>query len=518
MSIAPSVVFSDVTFAWPDGTVVLDGLTASFVAPRTGLVGANGSGKSTLLQLIAGHLQPDRGAVTVSGDVGHLPQGVTRSARTVADLLGVAPVVAAVRAVEAGSVDPADFDTIGVDWDIEVRAVDLLERVGVPADLDRPVSDLSGGEAMLVAVAGVQVRRAPIVLLDEPTNNLDADGRQRLYRLIDEWDGLIIVASHDRDLLNRLDATVELRDRGLTVFGGNYDEYREWVKIQQSAAVRAVRSAEQQLVRQQRERIKAEERIAHSQRQGRKDRANRKYGPSVINDRRNKAEKSQADRRLTADSRIDVARRSVSEAALQVRADDAVRVDVPDPNVPPGRRIVQWEDTQGRVFEIHGPERVGLVGANGAGKSTLLARILPTVNVRVGYLPQRIDLSDSSTVLELVRAAAPDVAPEVVRHRLARLLIRGPMVDRPVGTLSGGERFRVAMASILLADPPCELVVLDEPTNDLDMATVDHVVAGLAAYRGALIVVSHDRSFLRELDLDRVLHLQPDGRIADVTD
>ena len=171
----------------------------------------------------------------------------------------------------------------------------------------------------------------------------------------------------------------------------------------------------------------------------------------------------------------------------------------------------------GRNHVIRGPERVAILGANGVGKTTLLEALLPTVPVRVGYLPQRLLMDDDATVLELLRAGAPHVPPAELRNRLARLLIRGDMVTRPVGSLSGGERSRVALAQLLLADPPPELIVLDEPTNDLDPDSVDQLIDALAAYRGAVLVVSHDRAFLKPLGLDATLLLDEVGVLRHVS-
>ncbi|HLT83696.1 MAG TPA: ABC-F family ATP-binding cassette domain-containing protein [Phototrophicaceae bacterium] len=516
MSAHPSsVVLHDLSFTWPDGSPALEGVSGAFGRGRTGLVGANGAGKSTLLRLVAGRLRPTRGTVSVTGTVDHLPQRLTTSpGATLAHLLGVHATRAALRAVEAGSIDPADFDAVGTDWDIDERATAELAALGLPTDLDRPVTALSGGEAMLAAVAGVRLRRADVVLLDEPTNNLDAASRERLHDVVRQWRGTLVVVSHDLTLLDLMDETAELRAGTLTTFGGPYSAYREWLAAQQDAARQALRTAEQTLRKERREKAKAEERFAHSQRQGRRDRAEGKYPPIVLGGRKNAAEQSQGARREAVNARVAAARAAVDVAEEAVRDDDAIRVDLPDPRVPRGRRLAELPSSDGRAVVLQGPERVALVGDNGVGKTTLLRELLPALTVRVGYLPQRIELDDAASVLDTVRATAPDLPPGEVRNRLARLLVRGDMVDRPVGTLSGGERFRVALARLLLADPPPELLVLDEPTNDLDLPSVEQLVTALSAYRGGLLVVSHDRAFLDRLGLDLVVRLTPDGRLT----
>lgn len=538
-SATPSLLLDHVTVRWPDGSVALRDVSGAFGAGRTGLVGRNGSGKTTLLRVAAGELTPASGHVRAEGAVALLPQQLTLDVdRPVAALLGVERTLAALRAIERGDPDPRHFEVVGDDWDVEARAHAALAAAGLPPDaLERTVGSLSGGEAVLTAVAGIRAARPAVTLLDEPTNNLDREARERLGDIVRSWPGAVIVVSHDVALLELMDDTAELYDGGLSVFGGPYSAWRDWRDAEQEAAVRAERDAAQILRREKRQRIEAEQKLAGRASMARKAEAEKRVPKIIAHGRRSEAQVSAGRLRTEVRDKEAIAREALDAAGRRVRDDDAVRIDLPDPGVAAGRRILTISDG-GRAWTVQGPERVALVGPNGIGKTTLLERLvrnsgesdpsgvpegrdtpffLNSVRMqlhtgRVAYLPQRVDgLDDAASVLENVRAAAPDVPVPDLRNRLARFLLRGGAVERPVGSLSGGERFRVALARMLLADPPAQLLVFDEPTNNLDLDTVDQVVSALSAYRGAVLVVSHDAVFLERLGVDLTLELTPEG-------
>ncbi|KTS12871.1 ABC-F family ATP-binding cassette domain-containing protein [Microbacterium testaceum] len=522
---SPSLVFDHVRLEWPDGTVALDGVSGALGRGRTGLVGRNGAGKSTLLRLAAGHITPTSGSVSASGEVAMLPQRLAADPRRpVSSLLGVEKALTALRAIESGDVAPHHFDAVGDDWDVETRAHALLAEAGVASDaLDRTVGELSGGETMLAALVGLRARAADITLLDEPTNDLDREARARVSELVQAWPGTLVVVSHDVSLLELMDATAELYGHTLSVVGGPYSVWRAHRDAEQEAAVRAERDAAQSLRRERRQRIESYDKLATRARVAHKAQVEKRVPKIIAGGRANAAQVSAGRLSSEMKGKEDAARAALNEASARVRDDDVVRIDLPDPGNAPGRRVLTLGDGE-REWIVTGRERVALVGRNGTGKTTLLQSIVhgteAAVHARasvehVGYLPQRLDgLDDAASVLDTVCAAAPDVPVAAVRDRLARFLVRGDAVTRPLGSLSGGERFRVALARLLLADPPPQLLVLDEPTNNLDLDTVDQVVSALQAYRGAVLVVSHDDAFLARLGLDLLLELE-DGRLVE---
>ncbi|MFI6866945.1 ABC-F family ATP-binding cassette domain-containing protein [Nocardia sp. NPDC050406] len=523
MSMSSAITLRNLTFEWPDGSVALAGVDGTLGVGRTGLVGRNGVGKSTLLRLIAGILTPTSGQIETSGEVGYLPQTLTLGRDdTIARLLGIEHTLAALRAIESGATDEAHFETIGDDWDIEARADEALHDIGFGAgDLDRRVGEISGGEAMLVAITGLRIRRTPITLLDEPTNNLDRETRAKLAGFVDSWPGTLVVVSHDLELLEHMDATAELRAATLEVFGGPYSAWREYVEQEQAAAEQAARTAEQALKVEKRQRIEAETKLARRERTARNTQRNGGIPRILAGNRASNAQNSAGSMRTTLDAKVVAAQDALAAAAARVRREEHIHLQLPDPDVPRSRRIAELRDGD-RAIIIQGPERVALTGRNGTGKTTLVEQLLsgrhPERGVlstdRVGYLPQRLDdLDERASALDNVVAVAAATPVATIRNQLARLLLRGSSVERPVSTLSGGERFRVSLARLLLADPPAQLLVLDEPTNNLDIASVDQLVDALADYRGALLIISHDYPFLRRIGIDTVLELDADGHI-----
>jgi ATPase subunit of ABC transporter with duplicated ATPase domains len=532
----PSITLSDVRLQWPDSSTALAGISGTIGRGRTGLVGSNGAGKSTLLRLIAGILAPTSGHITTIGNVGYLPQTLTLNTdSTVADLLGVGPRVKALRAIEAGDASVENFEVVGDDWDIETRADESLRHIGFSgADLDRQVGEVSGGEAMLVAITGLRLQRTEITLLDEPTNNLDRHARAKLSGLLSAWPGTLVVVSHDLALLELMDDTAELHGGELTVFGGPYSAWRCHVDEQQAAAVQAAQAAKQTVKIEKRQRQEAEAKLAKRARTGRASYENKKGSKILMNQRASDAQVSAGKLRSGSDDKVNAAQAALDAASSRIREEERISVDLPDPDVPRGRRIAELRGTN-RAFLVEGPERVAIIGANGVGKTTLLERVISgepmtegdggesgapggrLYTERAGYLRQRLDgLDDAATTLENVQAAAPSVPGGEIRNQLARFLLRGDSVYRPVHTLSGGERFRVSLARLLLADPPAQVLILDEPTNNLDIQSVDQLVEALNAYRGAVILVSHDDEFLARLDLDLILSLDHDGSLNEI--
>ncbi|WP_328897524.1 ABC-F family ATP-binding cassette domain-containing protein [Streptomyces sp. NBC_00236] len=528
------ITCSSLSFAWPDGSPVLDDFHLTVGPGRTGLIGLNGSGKSTLLRLIAGELTPSDGHIRAAGEVGYLPQNLVLDTTLRVDAaLGIDGTRAALHAIEAGDVTEERFAAVGDDWDVEERALATLDQLGLGhIGLDRTIGEMSGGECVLLRLAALLLARPDVLLLDEPTNNLDLYARGRLYAAVDAWNGVLVVVSHDRELLERVDQIADLREGSVTWYGGNLSAYEEALAVEQEAAERMVRVAEADVHRQKRELAEAQVKLARRKRYGQKMYENKREPKIVMGARKRSAQESAGKHRIMHTEKLAEAKERLDDAVEAVRDDAEIRVELPHTKVHPGQGVLLLSDLElaygARVqgsFEVRGPERIALVGRNGAGKTTLLRTLAgdlapvsgeASVHLPMRFLPQRLDvLDDGLSVVENVARFAPDATDNRIRARLARFLFRGARADRAAGTLSGGERFRAALASLLLAEPAPQLLMLDEPTNNLDMASVRRLTAALDAYEGALIVASHDVPFLESLGITRWLLL--DGGIRDTT-
>jgi ATPase subunit of ABC transporter with duplicated ATPase domains len=529
-----SVTCTSLTFAWPDGSSVFEDLDAAFGPGRTGLVGVNGSGKSTLLKLIAGQLASVDGTVRIAGEVGYLPQNVTLdTALRVDETLGIAAQRAALHAIETGDAAEEHFETLGDDWDVEERALATLGELGLGhIDLDRTIGEVSGGESVLLRLAALLLGRPDVLLLDEPTNNLDLYARSRLYSAVASWPGVMIVVSHDRELLDLVDQIADLHSGEITWYGGNYSAYEEALTTEQDAATRMVRVAEADFRKQKRELSYAQVKLARRKKYGQKMFEQKREPKIVMGARRRSAQESAGKHRILHEERLAEAKERLDEAVEAVRDDDEIRVDLPYTAVPPGRQVLTLLDLHlaygarvGGGLDLRGPERIALIGRNGAGKTTLLRTIAgelapvsgeAVTHVPLRFLPQRLDvLDDELTVAENVARFAPGATNNRVRARLARFLFRGARADQQAATLSGGERFRAALAALMLAEPAPQLLMLDEPTNNLDMASVRQLTSALESYEGALIVASHDLPFLESIGITRWLLL--DGELRTIT-
>ena len=523
MSRSASITVANLGWSTPDGEPVLTGLDLSFTRERCGIVGRNGVGKSTLLGLIAGQIEPATGAVTINGTVETLRQIVqVRPDETIADLFGVADGLALLAAAEAGT---APIEALAdADWTLEARLESALARVGLMAHAATPLAALSGGQRTRAALAAALFAEPDFLLLDEPTNNLDAEGREALHAVLAEWRAGAIIVSHDRALLDSMDAIVELTALGATRYGGNFSHYRERKAIELAAAEHDVTVADRQRAEVDRKAQVARERKQRRDAAGARKGARGDMPKILIGARRERAENSGGSGVRVAERLALEAGAASSAARAKVEQLEKLKVVLPPTGLAPDRRVLDIAGLRfghdpavplidGLSLSVVGPERIALTGRNGSGKTSLLhliaGRLAPwggsiQCHVRMAMLDQTAAMLDPAlSVLDNFRALNPHADDNLSRAALARFQFRADMALRRVGTLSGGQVLRAALAALLGAEPLPELLLLDEPTNHLDLESIEAIEAGLSAYDGALIVVSHDERFLEAIGITR---------------
>ena len=431
----------------------------------------------------------------------------------------------------------------------------------------RQMHSFSGGEAVIAALASLMVSDPEFILLDEPTNNLDSAAKAQLFTALEALPCPALIISHDRDLLERMHVIAELHaDRQglahLRLFEGNYSTYRQALDTEQQAAQRRVSEAKNRVRSAHREWVHAQEIISKNMAQVWKD----DQPDTILALAKDASRQAAAKLRVLRVGKQEQAQEEYQNAQNEVRVQEKIYAELSQQPLPAGRKVLELsrvdsrrvdsrvsretftiqqpkkvdslhflpaeadsENQQGTPPErpehliLSGPEHLRITGANGSGKTTLLDAIAhagdpeyrspvePAYRVEYciegAYIPQRITLDPELTLLQSVQRANPGASEQHLRDQLARLLFRRESVHHKTGELSGGERFRAAVAQVLLADPVPQLLMLDEPTNNLDISSVDWLVQALEAYTGALIVVSHDEDFCRRIRIDRTLAL-----------
>ncbi|KQV37633.1 MULTISPECIES: ABC-F family ATP-binding cassette domain-containing protein [unclassified Rhizobium] len=516
-----SITLSDLSFSTPDGRRLFSNLNFSFGLERVGLVGRNGIGKSTLLKVVAGELSPSAGRVSVSGRL-HVLHQIVRPApdETIADLFCARDAIEVLERAQAGA---ATLDELAdVDWLLESKMIEALARFGLDAPLLTPLAQLSGGQRTRAALAA-QIHAAPdFLILDEPTNNLDRDGRAAVIDFLAGWRGGVIVVSHDRELLETVDAIIEMTSLAVTRYGGNWSQYRERKALELAAAQQELADAEKRLAGINLKVQLTTERKARRDGTGDKKAAKGDMPRIVAGGLKMRAEQTSAANSVLANRLKSDVMEDLNSARDRIEALQPLAVTLPFTDLPATKTVLTIKDvTAGyeperpvlRNFslKISGPERIAVTGANGSGKTTLLSVITGALqpmsgtvhlHVRAAFLDQQVSLLDPGlSIRENFLRLNPQADETVCRAALARFMFRADAALQAVRTLSGGQMLRAGLACVLGGPHPPQLLVLDEPTNHLDIDSVAAVEAGLRAYDGALLVVSHDEAFLTGLGM-----------------
>lgn len=560
-----SISIQQISYIHPDKEVLFSDLNfAISKGQKLGLVGNNGCGKSTLLQIIAGQLSPSSGVIVRPDDLYYIPQHFGQyDSLTIAQALRIERKQQALHAILSGDASNENFVILNDDWNIEERSIAALDLWGLGQfTLSYPMNLLSGGEKTRVFLAGMDIHHPSVVLMDEPTNHLDSSGRQRLYDWVEKCRSTLLVVSHDRTLLNLLPEICELEKHQINYYGGNYEFYKEQKTLMQEAlqqrieekekALRIARKVARETVeRRDKQNVRGEKnnikkgvpRIVLNALQGKSKKSTSKLNSTY----QEKAEKLTSERNQlrsslssTATLKTDFNSSSLHTGKILVTAkeinfgyhpnsinshiqmnNEANLADTGNHSSPDSNDIQDNSDFKQQLwqtpisFQLKSGDRLRIEGANGSGKTTLLKLITRQLQPQEGnltrmeftyvYLNQEYSIiDDRNSILEQAYAFNNRNLPEhEIKIILNRYLFPASEWDKSCRKLSGGEKMRLAFCCLMISNNTPDMFILDEPTNNLDIQSIEIITATIKSYTGTVIAISHDDYFIQEIGIEQ---------------
>ena len=542
-----SISIQQISYIHPDKEVLFSDLNfAISKGQKLGLVGNNGCGKSTLLQIIAGQLSPSSGVIVRPDDLYYIPQHFGQyDSLTIAQALQIERKQQALHAILAGDVSNENFTILNDDWNIEERSIAALDLWGLGQfTLSYPMNLLSGGEKTRVFLAGMDIHHPSVILMDEPTNHLDSSGRQRLYDWVEKYRSTLLVVSHDRTLLNLLPEICELEKHQINYYGGNYEFYKEQKTLMQEALQQRIEEKEKALrIARKVARETAERRDKQNVR-GEKSNIKKGVPRIVLNALQGKSEKSTSKLTGVHQEKAEKLTNERNQLRGSLSPTAALKTDFNSSSLHTGKILVTAKEInfsyhsnsvnndiqensiskqqlwQAPVsFQLKSGDRFRIEGANGSGKTTLLKLITGQLQPQEGtltrtdfsyvYLNQEYSIiDDRNSILEQAYAFNSRNLPEhEIKIILNRYLFPASEWDKSCRKLSGGEKMRLAFCCLMISNNTPDMFILDEPTNNLDIQSIEIITATIKNYAGTVIAISHDNYFIQEIGVEQCILL-----------
>ena len=538
-----SISIQQISYIHPDKEVLFSDLNfAISKGQKLGLVGNNGCGKSTLLQIIAGQLSPSSGVIVRPDDLYYIPQHFGQyDSLTIAQALQIERKQQALHAILSGDASNENFVILDDDWNIEERSIAALDLWGLGQfTLSYPMNLLSGGEKTRVFLAGMDIHHPSVVLMDEPTNHLDSSGRQRLYDWVEKCHSTLLVVSHDRTLLNLLPEICELEKHQINYYGGNYEFYKEQKTLMQEALQQRIEEKEKALRIARKVARETVERRDKQNVRGEKNNIKKGVPRIVLNALQGKSEKSTSKLNSTHQEKAEKLTGERNQLRSSLSPTATLKTDFNSSSLHTGKILVTAKeinfgyhpnsdssDIQDNndfkqqlwqtpiSFQLKSGDRLRIEGANGSGKTTLLKLITGQLQPQKGnltrmeftyvYLNQEYSIiDDRNSILEQAYAFNNRNLPEhEIKIILNRYLFPASEWDKSCRKLSGGEKMRLAFCCLMISNNTPDMFILDEPTNNLDIQSIEIITATIKNYTGTVIAISHDDYFIQEIGIEQ---------------
>ena len=538
-----SISIQQISYIHPDKEVLFSDLNfAISKGQKLGLVGNNGCGKSTLLQIIAGQLSPSSGVIVRPDDLYYIPQHFGQyDSLTIAQALRIERKQQALHAILSGDASNENFVVLDDDWNIEERSIAALDLWGLGQfTLSYPMNLLSGGEKTRVFLAGMDIHHPSVVLMDEPTNHLDSSGRQRLYDWVEKCHSTLLVVSHDRTLLNLLPEICELEKHQINYYGGNYEFYKEQKTLMQEALQQRIEEKEKALRIARKVARETVERRDKQNVRGEKNNIKKGVPRIVLNALQGKSEKSTSKLNSTHQEKAEKLTGERNQLRSSLSPTATLKTDFNSSSLHTGKILVtakeinfgyhpnsdssDFQDNNDFKqqlwqtpisFQLKSGDRLRIEGANGSGKTTLLKLITGQLQPQKGnltrmeftyvYLNQEYSIiDDRNSILEQAYAFNNRNLPEhEIKIILNRYLFPASEWDKSCRKLSGGEKMRLAFCCLMISNNTPDMFILDEPTNNLDIQSIEIITATIKNYTGTVIAISHDDYFIQEIGIEQ---------------
>lgn len=527
------LILQNISYLHTNKDLLFDRITFSAnQQEKIALIGNNGVGKSTLLKIIAGEVQASTGSLKTDATPYYVPQIFGQFNHfTIAEALRVEDKLNALKNILAGNVTQENLEILNDDWTIEDRCNEALEYWQLTdLDLSQKLENLSGGQKTKVFLAGISIHQPELILLDEPSNHLDLAARKLLYNFIQNTSGTLIVVSHDRKLLNLLNTVYELSKHGITIYGGNYSFYAQQKQIENNALQQDIHSKEKALRKAKEKERETLERQQKLDARGKKKQEKAGVSRIMMNTLRNNAENSTSKAKSMHAEKIGGISEELQGLRSGLPAIDKMKFGFDNTQLHKGKILFTATDInfsydekllwrENLSFQILSGERLVLKGSNGSGKTTLIkiitGKLIQTqgniykAEAKIVYIDQDYSLIENQlTVYEQAQKFnVCGLQEHDIRMRLNRFLFSQNELEKPCSALSGGEKMRLMLCCLTINNQAPDIIILDEPTNNLDIQNIEILTAAVNEYQGTLIVVSHDEAFLEQINIELTVEL-----------